>query len=282
WIDALVADVLEASEGFVDAAAIHAALAAKGLELPDGKTLADYVPGLNDVDSDAEDDDQHTPAPPDDAETPPPIEKGPGDSSAPVSSDASEQPDVMQVDGMPDGAGGENEAASKQIAGLVTVQVKTRKKRVKFSLSNGWRSTRGGDVPLNLEGNGLRHAEYPTQAEKAKRTPRMFQAMAQKGDTLASRTGGYALCMFVPRGGGGIMRSWHSEHIEQDVPQLLPQIRRQVFDELQPFRQQYIASAEAENKAMQAKVDYYKSLADERGKENVRLLEEISILKKLT
>ncbi|EJD40083.1 hypothetical protein AURDEDRAFT_170856 [Auricularia subglabra TFB-10046 SS5] len=160
--------------------------------------------------------------------------------------------------------------------------VKTRKKRVKFSLSNGWRSTRGGDVPLNLDGNGLRRTEYPTQAEKAKRTPRMFQAMAQKGDTLVSRTGGYALCMFVPRSGGGIMRLWHSERVEQDVPQLLPQIRRQVFKELQPFRQQYIASVEAENKAMQAKVDYYKNLAEERDKENVRLPEEVSMLRKLT
>ncbi|EJD33169.1 hypothetical protein AURDEDRAFT_177749 [Auricularia subglabra TFB-10046 SS5] len=106
--------------------------------------------------------------------------------------------------------------------------------------------------------------------------------MAQKGDTLASRTGGYALCMFVPRGGGGIMRSWHSERVEQDVPQLLPQIRRQVFEELQPFRQQYMASVEAENKAMQAKVDYYKNLAEERDKENVRLREEVSMLRKLT
>ncbi|EJD47365.1 hypothetical protein AURDEDRAFT_163578 [Auricularia subglabra TFB-10046 SS5] len=284
-IDAVVADVLEASEGVVNTEAILAAMAVKGLEFPEGKTLANYIPDLNCSDSDVEDNDEVTVTvslpPPVGKETQPPIDEAPGDVSAAVLLEPGVQPDVMQVDGDLGSAAGGDGTASNGMPMLVLVQVKTKKKRVKYELRNEWRSTRGGNVPLNLEGNGLHRAEYPTQAEKAKRTPRMFQAMAQRGDTLASRTGGYALCVFVPRGGGGIMRSWHSDRVEQDVPQLVPEIRRHVFEDLQPFRQQYMASIEAENKAMQAKLDYYQSLADEHSKENVKLREEIEELKQL-
>ena len=140
----------------------------------------------------------------------------------------------------------------------------------------------GTDERADLEGNGLKRAEYPTQAEKAKRTPRMFQAMAQKGDTLAARTGGYALCVFVPRAGTGIMRAWHSERVEADVPDLMPEIRRQVFGALEPVRLRYMASVEEEHKAIQAKMDHWKALAEERDEENVRLREEVARLKALT
>ncbi|EJD40082.1 hypothetical protein AURDEDRAFT_170855 [Auricularia subglabra TFB-10046 SS5] len=119
-IDAVVADELEASEGVVDAAAIHAALAAKGLELPEGKTLADYVPDLNAVDSDAEDDDEVSTPPPGNTETPPPIDNVPGGGSAGASLESGMQPDIMQVDGTPDSAAGENAVPPKDMPVLMT------------------------------------------------------------------------------------------------------------------------------------------------------------------
>ncbi|EJD40650.1 hypothetical protein AURDEDRAFT_170278 [Auricularia subglabra TFB-10046 SS5] len=294
-IDAVVADTLEASDGAIDTETILNALAAAGLEIPAGKSLADYVPDVGSGDSDDEDDVSATP-PPANApgmNTSTGLQTGEAAAGAAVESGAGG--DVMQVDITENGGNTENVGNAGNVGGaenggngenggsagngvqpqLVQVQVKTVKKRIKHPLSNGWRSTRGGDIPLNLDGNGLRRLEYPTQAEKAKRTPRMFQAMAQKGDTLASRTGGYAICMFVPRGGTGVMRTWHSDRVEADVPQLVPEIRRKVFDELQPFRQQYINSIAEENKALMQDRDLWKARAEEEGKENVRLRKEL-------
>lgn len=83
----------------------------------------------------------------------------------------------------------------------------------------------------------------------------MFQSMAQKGDTLASRTGGWAFAVFLPRGGAGIMRTWHSQQVETDVP----------------GRQQYLKSLEDANKKAKLEADFWKTRAEEKEKENVSL-----------
>ncbi|EJD32955.1 hypothetical protein AURDEDRAFT_177956 [Auricularia subglabra TFB-10046 SS5] len=157
--------------------------------------------------------------------------------------------------------------------GKTTGKGKTPKYRLKY----GWKATPSGILPLELARNGLKRQEYPTQAEKAKRIPRMFQAMAQKGDTLASRTNGWAFCVFMPRGGAGLMRTWHSQQVESDVPGLLSEVRHLVFEKLQPFREQYLKSLEESNKKAQEELEFWKARAAKSEQEAAALRKKYGV-----
>ncbi|EJD45223.1 hypothetical protein AURDEDRAFT_165769 [Auricularia subglabra TFB-10046 SS5] len=109
------------------------------------------------------------------------------------------------------------------------------------ALLNGWKSTPAGDAPMELERNSSKKAPYPSQIERAKRTPRLFQAMAQKGDVLANRVDGWAFCLFVPKNGRGEMRTWHSDQVEAEVPALPGRMRALAFEALEPIRRQRLA-----------------------------------------
>lgn len=55
---------------------------------------------------------------------------------------------------------------------------------------------------------------------------------------LASRVDGWAFAAFVPKGGRGEMRSWHSGQVQDDVPELPGALRKAIFDALEPHRTQ--------------------------------------------
>ncbi|EJD33210.1 hypothetical protein AURDEDRAFT_177709, partial [Auricularia subglabra TFB-10046 SS5] len=265
-IDEVVALVIEASDGEADTAAILAAIAEAGLVIPEGKTLADFVPSGTGIDSDDEDDDgaargttppgsrDITPAPPGDTASTieglstPPTTPRPNGNAAGDAADGSRDVVVtepMDVDAVnPPTPPITPPATLTPQAPVQPAKTTGKGKTPKYRLKYGWKATPSGILPLELARNGLKRQEYPTQAEKAKRIPRMFQAMAQKGDTLASRTNGWAFCVFMPRGGAGLMRTWHSQQVESDVPGLLSEVRHLVFEKLQPFREQYLKSLE--------------------------------------
>ncbi|EJD49860.1 hypothetical protein AURDEDRAFT_160879 [Auricularia subglabra TFB-10046 SS5] len=293
-IDEVVALVLEATDGEADTAAILAAIADAGLVIPEGKTLADFVPSapVNDEDEDDADgragegrvDDSRavTPAPPGneglgvDGLSTPPATPRPNEAAMEVAEDGSRGTppvEAMVVDGT-------EPSTVPKPAVMVKAAPKTagKAKTPQYRLKYGWKATPSGILPMDLARNGLKRQEYPTQAEKAKRIPRMFQAMAQKGDTLASRTNGWAFCVFMPRGGAGLMRTWHSQQVESDVPGLLSDVRRTVFEKLQPFREQYLKSLEETNKKAQQELEYWKARSAQKEAENAALREKYGIV----
>ncbi|EJD39346.1 hypothetical protein AURDEDRAFT_171540 [Auricularia subglabra TFB-10046 SS5] len=142
---------------------------------------------------------------------------------------------AMNVDG------GEDSANGAVLAPDASTAVNCPAGRGDAELPNGWKSTPAGDAPMELERNGSKRTPYPTQIERAKRAPRLFQAMAQKGDVLASRVDGWAFCLFVPKNGRGEMRTWHSEQVEAEVPELPGRIRALAFEALEPIRRQRLA-----------------------------------------
>ncbi|EJD36545.1 hypothetical protein AURDEDRAFT_174414 [Auricularia subglabra TFB-10046 SS5] len=281
-IDEVVALVIEASDGEADTAAILAAIAEAGLVIPEGKTLADFVPSGTGIDSDDSDDDAArgttppggrdiTPAPPGDTVgtveslSTPPTTPRPNGNVAGDAADGSRDVVVtepMDVDAVnPPTPPTTPPATLTPQAPVQLVKTTGKGKTPKYRLKYGWKATPSGILPLELARNGLKRQEYPTQAEKAKHIPRMFQAMAQKGDTLASRTNGWAFCVFMPRGGAGLMRTWHSQQVESDVPGLLSEVRHLVFEKLQPFSEQYLKSLEESNKKAQEELEFWKARA---------------------
>ncbi|EJD32377.1 hypothetical protein AURDEDRAFT_178558 [Auricularia subglabra TFB-10046 SS5] len=296
-IDEVVALVIEANDGEADAAAITAAIADAGLVIPEGKTLADFVPSGPGNDSDDEDDGDGlratppdsrdaTPAPPGDAAaavealSTPPATPRPDKDTADVDGRetredvATEHMDVDTFSGPP---ATPPATPPKTLTPQPVIKKVAKGKTPKYRLKYGWNATPSGILPLELARNGLKCQEYPTQAEKAKRIPRMFQAMAQKGDRLASRTNGWAFCVFMPRGGAGLMRTWHSQQVESDVPGLLSDVRRMVFDGLRPFREQYLKSLEETNKKAQEELQFWKNRAENNARELAALREKYGI-----
>ncbi|EJD36666.1 hypothetical protein AURDEDRAFT_174265 [Auricularia subglabra TFB-10046 SS5] len=295
-IDEVVALVLEASDGDADTAAIMAAITDAGLAIPEGKTLADFVPSVPGIDSDDEDEEgagesrrgspdvsrDSTPADSGDAAggveglstppaTPGPDERATGDIGDGLHAD----PPVESMD--IDNAPAPPASAPNTLPLQPPVPKKAKSKTPKYRLKYGWKATPSGILPMELARNGLKRQEYPTQAEKAKRIPRMFQAMAQKGDTLASRTNGWAFCVFMPRGGAGLMRTWHSQQIESDVPGLLSEVRHLVFEKLQPFREQYLKSLEESNKKAQEELEFWKARAAKSEQEAAALRKKYGV-----
>ncbi|EJD49300.1 hypothetical protein AURDEDRAFT_161397 [Auricularia subglabra TFB-10046 SS5] len=168
-------------------------------------------------------------------------------------------PDAMQVDAV---------EPQVPVNGIFSVVEKPKaKKPPTYRLRGGWKATKSGLLPLVLARNGLKKLEYPTQSEKAKRIPRMFQAMAQKGDTLASRADGWAFCLFMPKGGAGIMRTWHSDQVQQDIPGLPDEVRAMFNERLRPFREQYTAEVDARARQSEALAQKWEAIAAQRQRE---------------
>ncbi|EJD45900.1 hypothetical protein AURDEDRAFT_164960 [Auricularia subglabra TFB-10046 SS5] len=292
-IDAVIALVLEEYDGRVEHAAIEEALAEAGLTIPDGKTLADFIPSappppesddeddVGEVEEDEEDEEEGgivadilqaagrgegavdcidpamllitRPVP---GEVPsPPLST----TDTVVGGAPGLAPDAMQVDAV---------EPQVPVNGIFSVVEKPKaKKPPTYRLRGGWKATKSGLLPLVLARNGLKKLEYPTQSEKAKRIPRMFQAMAQKGDTLASRADGWAFCLFMPKGGAGIMRTWHSDQVQQDIPGLPDEVRAMFNERLRPFREQYTAEVDARARESEALAQKWEAIAAQRQRE---------------
>lgn len=62
-----------------------------------------------------------------------------------------------------------------------------------------------------------------------------------QGYTLSSRIDGWTMVIFVPKTGRGEMRMWHSQQVQQDTPDLPALVRRLIFDQLEPHRQQLLS-----------------------------------------
>lgn len=66
---------------------------------------------------------------------------------------------------------------------------------------------------------------------------------------------GWALIIYLPEGGNGLMRSWHSESVQRDDPELPGAVRDLVFAELAEHRVQRLKEEQKkrEREAMLAK-----------------------------
>ncbi|KZV95693.1 hypothetical protein EXIGLDRAFT_706904 [Exidia glandulosa HHB12029] len=112
-------------------------------------------------------------------------------------------------------------------------------------IANGLKSTTAGNEPLRksfhpLKRNGDADTPYTDQRERTKNLHRLYQATIQKADILTHRIDGWAFVLYIPKDGRGEMRSWCSDQVVEDTPELPAEIRKLVFDRLEPFRAQVV------------------------------------------
>ncbi|KZV82494.1 hypothetical protein EXIGLDRAFT_778506 [Exidia glandulosa HHB12029] len=138
-------------------------------------------------------------------------------------------------------------------------------------IGNGVKSTPSGDIDLPLVRNGSPKVPYDDQRTRTKRTHGLFQAVVQKADVLARRVDGWAILLFVPRDGHGEMRSWSSDQVVADTPELPAEARALAFRHLDPFRQQAL---EEKAKAQQKQLKKLQKLQ----KENEHMKEQYAQL----
>ncbi|EJD33331.1 hypothetical protein AURDEDRAFT_155110 [Auricularia subglabra TFB-10046 SS5] len=136
-------------------------------------------------------------------------------------------------------------------------------------LEGGLKSTPKGDVPMPLKRSAKSKDTYDARSA-SKKTTEMFQSIAMQGDLLASRVPGWAFLIFVPMHRRGEMRSWTSPQVRNDVPDLPGELRKIIFDRLEPFREQAdeereMILVEKENllKEKDSQLERYKRIAEE-------------------
>ncbi|KZV90751.1 hypothetical protein EXIGLDRAFT_694394 [Exidia glandulosa HHB12029] len=142
--------------------------------------------------------------------------------------------DAMNVDAA------KGEETSTAVADDEDDEDATSKYYYKTPIANGFKSTPEGDLNLTLERNGDAKLPYMDQKMRTKHTPRLFQATVQKADILVHRVDGWALVLFVPKDGRGEMRSWSSNQVVADTPNLSAEVRSLVFKHLDPLRAQVL------------------------------------------
>ncbi|EJD37192.1 hypothetical protein AURDEDRAFT_173713 [Auricularia subglabra TFB-10046 SS5] len=136
-------------------------------------------------------------------------------------------------------------------------------------LDGGLKSTPKGDVLMPLKRSAKSKEAYDSRSA-SKKTTEMFQSIAMQGDLLASRVPGWAFLIFVPMQRRGEMRSWTSPQVRNDVPDLPGEVRKLIFERLEPFREQAdeereMILTEKENllKEKDSELERYKRIAEE-------------------